>query len=104
MFIWWGWLILTPTLPAATFVPDPHPKGLSGMTTYLRMLKMIRPYLTQVVAGVILMVFFSFFSVFSFTMLSPFLKALFTENQAQVEVAATPEAGSWPCSRGIAGR
>jgi subfamily B ATP-binding cassette protein MsbA len=54
------------------------------MSTYLRMLRMIRPYLTQVILGVVFMVLFSFFSVFSFTMLSPFLKALFAENESQV--------------------
>ena len=54
------------------------------MTTYLRMLRMIRPYLTQAVAGVVFMVMFSFFSVFSFTMLSPFLKALFSETDSTV--------------------
>ena len=54
------------------------------MRTYLRMLRMIRPYLTQVVAGVVFMVLFSFFSVFSVTMLSPFMQALFSESQAPI--------------------
>lgn len=54
------------------------------MRTYLRMLKMIRPYMTQLVAGVVFMVLFSFFSVFSFTMLSPFLKALFSDTDSQL--------------------
>jgi subfamily B ATP-binding cassette protein MsbA len=67
------------------------------LSTYLRMLRMIRPYLTQVIAGVVFMVLFSFFSVFSFTMLSPFLKALFSETDSQlvqlVEDQEDPTAG-----------
>ena len=53
---------------------------------------MIRPYLSQAVAGVVFMVLFSFFSVFSFTMLSPFLKALFSDTGSQlVQVAGQAE-------------
>ena len=49
------------------------------MSTYLRMLRMIRPYTTQVVGAVVFMLIFSFMSVFSIGMISPFLKALFRE-------------------------
>ncbi|MCB1183005.1 ABC transporter ATP-binding protein [bacterium] len=57
------------------------------MSTYLRMLRMIRPYTTQVVGAVVFMLIFSFMSVFSIGMISPFLKALFnkTDDGAMVE-------------------
>lgn len=61
------------------------------MHTYLRMLKMVRPYLTQVMVAVVFVFLFSFFSVFSFTMISPFLKALFLDSDSQV--AAVMEMG-----------
>jgi subfamily B ATP-binding cassette protein MsbA len=66
------------------------------VTTYLRMLRMIRPYLTQVIAGVVFMVLFSFFSVFSFTMLSPFLKALFAEQGSPLAGVVAEQPGSGP--------
>jgi len=54
------------------------------MTTYMRMLKMIKPYLPQALAAVVFMILFSFFSVFSLTMSSPFLKALFLDTDSQM--------------------
>ncbi len=47
------------------------------MNSYWRMVKMIRPYMTQAVLAVVFVTLYSFFSVFSFTMISPFLKAMF---------------------------
>jgi len=47
------------------------------MQTYVRILKMIKPYLGQALASVFFMLLFSFFSIFSITMISPFLNALF---------------------------
>jgi len=47
--------------------------------TYWRMIKMVRPYLVQVVLAVACMMVFSFMSIFSASMISPFLKALFLE-------------------------
>ncbi len=57
------------------------------MNSYWRMVKMIRPYLTQAVLAVIFVTLFSFFSVFSLTMISPFLKAMFLDegNRPAVE-------------------
>ena len=49
------------------------------MNSYVRMLRMIRPYAPQAVAAVVFIMLFSFFSVFSFTMISPFLKAMFLD-------------------------
>ncbi len=59
------------------------------MKTYLRMLRMIKPYTIQLVLAVVFMVMFSFMSIFSITMISPFLEALFLKGGdiAQVEVA-----------------
>ncbi len=54
------------------------------MNSYLRMLKMIRPYLPQAVLALVFMVMFSFFSVISFTMISPFVKALFLDTDSQI--------------------
>ncbi|MCP4290414.1 MAG: ABC transporter ATP-binding protein [bacterium] len=62
------------------------------MNSYLRMLKMIRPYAPQASIAVLFIVLYSFFSVFSFTMISPFLKALFLdENPSVVEVVEEPK-------------
>lgn len=47
------------------------------MKTYLRMLRMVRPYTGQLVLAVVSMVIFSLASVFSTAMLSPFLETLF---------------------------
>ena len=52
------------------------------MGTYFRMLKMVRPYLAQVVLAIVFMVLFSFTSIFSVTMISPFLEALFLQDGA----------------------
>ncbi len=49
------------------------------MNSYLRMLKMIRPYTTQAILAVVFIMLNSFFSVSSFTMISPFLKAMFLD-------------------------
>ncbi len=51
------------------------------MNSYWRMVKMIRPYLTQAILAVTFVTLYSFFSVFSFTMISPFLKAMFLDQQ-----------------------
>ena len=51
------------------------------MNSYWRMVKMIRPYLTQAILAVTFVTLYSFFSVFSFTMISPFLKAMFRDQQ-----------------------
>lgn len=51
------------------------------MNSYWRMVKMIRPYMTQAILAVTFVVLYSFFSVFSFTMISPFLKAMFLDQQ-----------------------
>jgi subfamily B ATP-binding cassette protein MsbA len=59
------------------------------MQTYVRMLKMIKPYLGQALASVFFMVLFSFFSIFSITMISPFLDALFLHD----EVAESDDLG-----------
>jgi len=53
------------------------------MNSYLRMIRMVRPYLPQAAVALVFMLLFSFFSVFSFTMISPFLKALFLDTGSQ---------------------
>jgi subfamily B ATP-binding cassette protein MsbA len=62
------------------------------MKTYLRMLRMIKPYTIQLMLAVVFMVMFSFMSIFSITMISPFLEALFLKSgdNTQVEVTAGP--------------
>ena len=62
------------------------------MKTYLRMLRMIKPYTVQLVLAVVFMVMFSFMSIFSITMISPFLEALFLKSvdEPAVEVTAEP--------------
>lgn len=52
------------------------------MSTYLRMLRMVKPYTTQLVVAVVFMVVFSFMSIFSIGMISPFLKALFNKTES----------------------
>jgi ATP-binding cassette, subfamily B, bacterial MsbA len=62
------------------------------MNSYWRMLKMIRPYAPQAALAVVFITLFSFFSVFSFTMISPFLKAMFLDQNtppAAVELVET---------------
>ncbi len=61
------------------------------MNSYLRMLRMIRPYLPQAAVALVFMLLFSFFSVFSFTMISPFLKALFLDTDSQLARELTVE-------------
>ncbi|MFN2371188.1 MAG: ABC transporter ATP-binding protein [Candidatus Krumholzibacteriia bacterium] len=61
------------------------------MHSYLRMLRMVRPYLPQAGLALVFMVMFSFFSVFSFTMISPFLKALFLDTDSQLAREFTGE-------------
>jgi subfamily B ATP-binding cassette protein MsbA len=62
------------------------------MKTYLRMLRMIKPYTIQLLLAVVFMVMFSFMSIFSITMISPFLEALFLKgmDEPAVEVTAEP--------------
>jgi len=50
--------------------------------TYLRMLRMIKPYTVQLVFAVVFMLVFSFMSIFSIGMISPFLKALFNKTDS----------------------
>jgi ABC-type multidrug transport system fused ATPase/permease subunit len=57
------------------------------MNTYLRMLKMVKPYTTQLVLALVFMIIFSFMSIFSITMISPFLQALFLEDEPTAQVA-----------------
>ncbi|PJA73822.1 ABC transporter ATP-binding protein [bacterium CG_4_9_14_3_um_filter_65_15] len=58
------------------------------MNTYGRMLRMIRPYLGQVVLSIVFMVLFSVLSVLSITMVSPFLKALFLSDGPATEMVS----------------
>lgn len=59
------------------------------MRSYLRMIRMIRPYLVQLILSVIFMVLFSTTSIFSITMISPFLRALFqAEGPTMIEELA----------------
>jgi subfamily B ATP-binding cassette protein MsbA len=62
------------------------------MKTYLRMLRMVKPYTIQLVLAVGFMVVFSFMSIFSVTMISPFLEALFLKGDdgAQRVTVAEP--------------
>ncbi len=66
------------------------------MKTYLRMIRMVRPYLTQLIIAIVFMVLFSLTSAFSITMLSPFLRALFTEGGSEVVVPALIDQGNAP--------
>jgi subfamily B ATP-binding cassette protein MsbA len=65
------------------------------MKTYLRMIKMVKPYITQLVLALVFMVIFSLMSVFSITMISPFLQALFLEDEgALVQGVADQSSGA----------
>ncbi len=64
-----------------------------AMNTYFRMLRMIKPYLGQVILSTVLMLVFSMLSVLSITMVSPFLKALFLQNEVVAVVADPSNAG-----------
>jgi subfamily B ATP-binding cassette protein MsbA len=57
------------------------------MKTYLRMLRMVRPYTGQLVLAVAAMIIFSVASVFSTAMLSPFLETLFLKGDEKPAVA-----------------
>jgi len=62
------------------------------MNSYLRMLKMIRPYITQALLAVVFITLYSLFSVISLTMISPFLKAMFLdESLPSAEVVVTDD-------------
>lgn len=63
------------------------------MKTYLRMLRMVRPYTAPLVLAVVAMLVFSAASVFSTAMLSPFLETLFLKGD---EAAATAPVLSVP--------
>jgi len=64
------------------------------MKTYWRMLKMVKPYTAQLVLAIVFMVVFSFMSIFSITMISPFLEALFLKGTDTAVVQfETPPAG-----------
>ena len=52
------------------------------MSTYLRMLRMIKPYTVQLVLSLVFMFIFSTMSIFSIGMISPFLKALFNKSDS----------------------
>ena len=66
------------------------------MKTYLRMLRMIKPYTIQLVLAVVFMILFSFLSIFSITMISPFLETLFLKGGDQAAVAVTAEPAESP--------
>ena len=62
------------------------------MNTYLRMLRMVRPYTGQLVLAVVSMFVFSLASVFSTAMLSPFLETLFLKgDEKPVVTTVAPE-------------
>ena len=61
------------------------------MRTYLRMIRMIRPYLARLSLAILFMVLFSSTSVFSITMISPFLRALFDVDGAKTLVVGPEE-------------
>jgi len=59
------------------------------LKTYLRMLRMVRPYTVQLVLAVVSMFVFSLASVFSTAMLSPFLETLFLKGDEKPAVTMT---------------
>ncbi len=63
------------------------------MATYLRVLKLVRPYLRHVLLSMVFMVVFSLLSGFSIVMIAPFLQALFERGLAAVEQVTAPAAG-----------
>ncbi len=73
------------------------------MNTYGRMLRMIKPYTGQVALSVVFMVIFSVLSVLSITMVSPFLKALFLDDQNPPSVVAAGEPAATPLTTTPAG-
>ena len=52
------------------------------MNTYLRVLRLVRPYLPQILASMFFMVVFSVLSGLSFVLIAPFLEALFLPEAA----------------------
>jgi len=58
------------------------------VNTYLRMMRMVRPYTVHLAVAVVFMIVFSLMSVFSATMLSPFLETLFLKGNAPAAAAA----------------
>ena len=66
------------------------------MKTYLRMLKMVKPYTTQLVMALVFMVIFSVMSIFSITMISPFLQALLLEDDPDALTSAADPATESP--------
>ena len=66
------------------------------MKTYLRMLRMVKPYTIQLVLAVVFMVVFSFMNIFSITMISPFLEALFLKGGGETAVEVTTEPAESP--------
>ncbi len=64
-------------------------RGTPRLHSYMRMIRMIRPYLTQLILSIFFMILFSITSIFSITMVSPFLRALFqTEGPSLVSELA----------------
>jgi hypothetical protein len=78
-----------------------HRKEETGLKTYLRMLRMVRPYTGQLVMAVIAMFIFSAASVFSTAMLSPFLETLFLKGDepAAATAPAPEQAPTLVCDR-----
>ena len=73
------------------------------MNTYPRMLRMIRPYLGQVLLSIVFMILFSVMSVLSITMVSPFLKALFLDGKSSQTAAVLEQpAAALPAAQGVA--
>jgi len=68
--------------------------------TYLRMLRMIKPYTIQLVLAVVFMLIFSFMSIFSIGMISPFLKALFNKTDSGVVLELPGNELSAPITQG----
>ncbi len=67
------------------------------MKTYLRMLRLVRPYTVRLSLAIVFMVVFALSSVFSTAMLSPFLETLFLKSEEAVPVVtAAPPAGGSP--------
>ncbi len=64
----------------------PGPGAL--VKTYLRMLRLVRPYTAQLSLAVVFMVMFALTSVFSTAMLSPFLETLFLKGDERPAVTA----------------
>ena len=70
------------------------------MKTYLRMLRMIKPYTTQLVLAVVFMLVFSFMSIFSIGMISPFLKALFNKTDSGMVLELPGDEFATPATQG----